>query len=407
VTTQRLYRGENDLATLQLIINHPAKSPRAVRPDCPPELERIVMRALADDLRVRYATAEQLVTDLDELAREHKLKQSPNALAATLGQLFGSELAAWREAQARGVGLAQHLADISGMTAPVSDSAFIEIGDDAGYDDDLDDAGSGGGAAGGEPEPELDDDDLDDLDDLDDDLTEHMAPVVDATSPLATDPLAPEQTLLNPPPPKPAEPRRAGGLQHAATQPIHPSALSHAATEPIRPVMLASPPTDTLTVPSAAIPDSGMHTAPSSPFARARATPPGAEPVIASGSEPPGKLAGSPAGAASLSPADVPTVIEAQPSNRLGVPSAAAAATPSAPFAAPGRVANSPFAAPPWQSGQPIAPAPPDRGSRPWSIIDLPAFDPELFARQRRIVFRIALGVIGFVILLALFAGRC
>ena len=161
VTTQRLYRGENDLATLQLIINHPAKSPRAVRPDCPPELERIVMRALADDLRARYATAEQLVTDLDELAREHKLKQSPTALAATMNQLFAPELAAWREARANGVPLADHLHDAGDMTTPVSESEFIEL--DALLEDD----------------DELDDDD--DEVEADDEKTEHVALMIDPT----------------------------------------------------------------------------------------------------------------------------------------------------------------------------------------------------------------------------------
>ncbi|MBC7978401.1 MAG: serine/threonine protein kinase, partial [Myxococcales bacterium] len=79
VTTQRLYRGENDLATLQLIITQQARPPSTVRPDVPPELERIVLRALAQNPDDRYATAEQLVLELDELAREHKLKQTSHA----------------------------------------------------------------------------------------------------------------------------------------------------------------------------------------------------------------------------------------------------------------------------------------------------------------------------------------
>jgi serine/threonine protein kinase len=163
VTTQRLYRGENDLATLQLIITQPAKPPTTVRPDCPPELERIVMRALADDLGARYATAEQLVTDLDELAREHKLKQSPNALAATMNQLFSAELASWREARAAGVQLADHLQGASDMTAPVSESDFIEV--DAILEED-------------------DDEDEDELDDVEDDneKTEHAAPFIDLSA---------------------------------------------------------------------------------------------------------------------------------------------------------------------------------------------------------------------------------
>src|ERR1041384_6776383 len=96
VTTQRLYRAENDLATLQMIINQAPRPPSQVC-DCPLELERIVLRALAPGATgatARYSTAEQLVNELDEFAREHRLKQSPNALAAGLGELFGTELEA-------------------------------------------------------------------------------------------------------------------------------------------------------------------------------------------------------------------------------------------------------------------------------------------------------------------------
>src|SRR6185436_19378156 len=138
VTVQRLFRGENDLATLQLIINQPPKRPTAIRPDCPHELERIVLRALAQDPADRYATAEQLGAELDELAREHKLKQSSSALSATVAHLFGAELAAWREARAAGVPLADHINDVSEQTAPVRESDFIEVAGSADDEDDDD-----------------------------------------------------------------------------------------------------------------------------------------------------------------------------------------------------------------------------------------------------------------------------
>src|SRR5262245_53181136 len=98
VTVQRLFRGDNDLATLQLILHHRPPPLTALRPDCPRELERIVLRALAHDPVDRYPTAEHLVSELGELARERKLKQSATALSATIGSLFRAELAAWRDA---------------------------------------------------------------------------------------------------------------------------------------------------------------------------------------------------------------------------------------------------------------------------------------------------------------------
>ncbi|HEX8110275.1 MAG TPA: protein kinase, partial [Kofleriaceae bacterium] len=207
VTTQRLYRADNDLATLQLIIHQPPRPPSQVCPECPPELERIVLRALAQDPDARYPTAEQLVLELDELAREHKLKQSPQALAATLGELFGPELAAWREAQAAGVPLADHLHELGDRTAPIGESELIrlrdELGGGAGFADDEDDGPPGDLDDDFDDEPEdvvlAEVDDAGALDDgSDDDLTEHMAPVVDTLSPLAADPILPETIVLEP-----------------------------------------------------------------------------------------------------------------------------------------------------------------------------------------------------------------
>jgi serine/threonine protein kinase len=333
ITTQRLYRADNDLATLQLIIHQPPRPPSQVRPECPPELERMVLRALAQDPDARYPTAEQLVLELDELAREHKLKQSPNALAATLGHLFSPELAAWREAQAAGVPLADHLQELADRTRPISESEFFRLRDrlagGAGFAEDEDDdleledelEGGPEDEPAGRPEddpggdPEVEDVALDDAraisDAGDDDLTEHMAPVVDTLSPLAADPILPE------PPPPPA------------------TMVTETLTLPGPPVALVPP-----------------RATPSAPLPPARASSAGPEP---------------------------------------------ASAAPRS---------GSPRAAPPWQSGQP-SPPPGDRVARSWQIIDLPAVDPALFERQRRIVLRVALVLVGLVIALAVLAGRC
>jgi hypothetical protein len=83
-------------------------------------------------------------------------------------------------------------------------------------------------------------------------------------------------------------------------------------------------------------------------------------------------------------------------------------ALPVVPRATPNAfpLSSSPYAAPPWQSGQP-SPPPVERVARSWAIIDLPAFDPDMFERQRRIVLRVAAALIAVVILLAVLAGHC
>jgi serine/threonine protein kinase len=343
VTTQRLYRADNDLATLQLIVHRPPRRPSEICPDCPPELERIVLRALARDPAQRYQTAEQLVTELDELAREHKLKQSPNALAAGLAELFGSEIQAWRAAQAAGVALAEHLHQIGDTTAPISESDFVDVPDppdgeeadevDDGEQLELEDADRDRGRA---EAPE----DGDDEDSDDDDLTEHAAPI-DVLSPLAAESLGEPKTV--------------------------PDAQAEE---------LPTPPNRARTRPSAAPPVLD-----------------GALPVLH------GPL--SETSTTLTAPAGPPTVTGP---TLTAPPVVSPRATPSAPFAP---VASSPYAAPPWQSGQPLSPPPAERALRSWAIIDLPAFDPESFERQRRIVLRVAAGLIGLVILLAVITGHC
>lgn len=376
VTTQRLYRGENDLATLQLIITHPPRPPTALRSDCPRELERIVLRALADDPDARYATAEQLVTDLDELAREHKLKSSSNALAATLGQLFSDELAAWREARAAGVPLADHLHDAGDMTTPVSESELIELIE-------LDD--------------EIDDLEVDDVDD--DELTEHAAPILEPLSVLGLDPLSSttleplSATVIEPSAPPPIEPVRTDlDLVPPDLEPL-PMELDTTVLSPAAATTRGHPPPAASfaatprrqPTPSAPFAPAGSHATPSAPFAAVGSH---ATPSAPFGSRAPSSM--PPAALASQPPSSVPlATIAPQPPSNL------------------------PFTVPPWQSGQPASPAgggdaaEVNRLARSWAVVALPPFDPAVFDRQRRIVLRVSGGLVGFIILLAIIAGRC
>ena len=318
VTTQRLYRAENDLATLQLIIHQPPRPPSQVRPECPPELERIVLRALAQDPDQRYATAEQLVIELDELAREHKLKQSPSALAAALAQLFGPELAAWRDARARGVPLAEHLHEIGDRTAPVSESDLAALREqlEASEPDDDDEPEDIG-----DVDVSDDSDESDGSDDSDEEMTEHAAPILEPLSPLASEPDGPNASL------RPSEPS----------------------------VTIAAPPSILV------------------------------EPLVATLVDPPR----SP-GATRVDPPRPPDI---------------ALEPLVATLVDPPRASSSLLSAAPWQSGQPGPP--PERAVRPWSIIELPAFDPAVFARHRRIAARVAAALVALVLVLAIAAGHC
>lgn len=82
----------NPVALLSRISSEPAPRPSTIVPDFPPELERIVMKALEIDRAMRYTTAQELQVDLEEFARRERLANSPTRLAAYMQELFAPEL---------------------------------------------------------------------------------------------------------------------------------------------------------------------------------------------------------------------------------------------------------------------------------------------------------------------------
>ncbi len=140
LTTSRLFRGENDLATLQLIINEAPKRPSEVNPEVPKELERIVIRALSQDPKQRHQTALEFQQELEEFVRTQQMMQSSGALGMYMSVLFSPEIASWKEAKAAGTALSEHLTQVHEdkreLTTPISESEFIEpLGADEEYDD--------------------------------------------------------------------------------------------------------------------------------------------------------------------------------------------------------------------------------------------------------------------------------
>ena len=87
-TLSKLFRGTSDYALLQKIVEAPIPPPSSRLPGYPAELEQIVMKALAKSPSDRYATAQALQLDLEELAREQKLAMSSVRIAKLMGGMF-------------------------------------------------------------------------------------------------------------------------------------------------------------------------------------------------------------------------------------------------------------------------------------------------------------------------------
>ncbi len=96
VTGSRLFKGVNEAATLNLTLSEDVSSPSIRRPDLPPELETILMRALKRNPADRYTTAAEMRDELETWLSSREL--SPSASVSQLMQrLFGKEIREQRQ----------------------------------------------------------------------------------------------------------------------------------------------------------------------------------------------------------------------------------------------------------------------------------------------------------------------
>jgi serine/threonine-protein kinase len=107
-TGKRLFKGASEYETLKLICEREYPRPSQVRPGYPPDLERIVMKALEKDRNARYQSAREMQADLEEFVRNHRIPVSTIALTQFMQSLFEDMLASQKEALLQG----KQLADI-------------------------------------------------------------------------------------------------------------------------------------------------------------------------------------------------------------------------------------------------------------------------------------------------------
>jgi serine/threonine protein kinase len=92
-TGSRLFAGDNEIAIINRVARGDVPLPTSVRPDYPPELEPIVMRALHADPTQRYQQAVDLQIDLEDFSREHRLPVSSARMGKFMRDLFAEEIA--------------------------------------------------------------------------------------------------------------------------------------------------------------------------------------------------------------------------------------------------------------------------------------------------------------------------
>jgi Tol biopolymer transport system component len=81
VTGTQPFGGEYDQATIYSILHVDPESVRALRPEAPPELQRIIEKALERDRTQRYATISEMIEDLRLMTKSLELAQVPSSLS--------------------------------------------------------------------------------------------------------------------------------------------------------------------------------------------------------------------------------------------------------------------------------------------------------------------------------------
>ncbi len=101
ITGERLFVGESDFSVLERVRNAEVTSPRTYNENIPPELERIVLRALAREPEDRYQWASELGEDLAAFLGEEGVAQGPTVLGGYMRQAFSEEVMRERERMLR------------------------------------------------------------------------------------------------------------------------------------------------------------------------------------------------------------------------------------------------------------------------------------------------------------------
>jgi serine/threonine-protein kinase len=94
-TLRRAFKGNDDFETMKRIVEGDVMLPSAAVPGYPPELESIVLTAMANDQNARFQTAQDLIEALDAFAVRDKLTGTNTAMGRYMVQLFGTKKEPW------------------------------------------------------------------------------------------------------------------------------------------------------------------------------------------------------------------------------------------------------------------------------------------------------------------------
>lgn len=90
-----LFQRENEVAMMYSVVEEPTPRPSERHPGFPPDLEAVIMKALARERDDRYTTAQELATDLRKVARDHDWDIEASALAELIHETLPDDQVAF------------------------------------------------------------------------------------------------------------------------------------------------------------------------------------------------------------------------------------------------------------------------------------------------------------------------
>ncbi|MGE0546896.1 MAG: serine/threonine protein kinase [Kofleriaceae bacterium] len=106
---RRPFVGDSDYEVMCGIVEGQLALPSSIDPSYPRELELIVTKLLARDVKIRYQTADACVHDLETFIASNNLWQSAKSLSKYMRTLFPDSVDAWERAAQQGISLDDHL----------------------------------------------------------------------------------------------------------------------------------------------------------------------------------------------------------------------------------------------------------------------------------------------------------
>ncbi|MEI9939765.1 MAG: serine/threonine-protein kinase [Pseudomonadota bacterium] len=128
-TSRRLFRGEHDIETLRLVISGAIPKPTQIDAKYPPELERIVLKALERNVSSRYQTAAEFEHDLRAYLKSERLIVPQSGVAGILKRVLGERIEQRRKA-VRGALKALSSGAVPAAQLLPNDPAFTPTGKD-------------------------------------------------------------------------------------------------------------------------------------------------------------------------------------------------------------------------------------------------------------------------------------